>query len=162
MFFPEHVRFEDNYWGTMLRLYIKKITFVPSIQYYYVQHASSTIHLNNADFTYDRIELEKKLLAQAKEMGVFEKYKSAWEYIYIFRYAINTSYILLRFDKVPYNRIREIGADLNAEFPGWRKNPYYRERTSRKRRVMNWVLLRFPRFCRAMHLIKTRGRLGNG
>lgn len=59
IFFPEQLRYEDNYFCSLLRPYIKKIAVVPGIHVYYRQVASSTVHTKNAQFQFDRITIEK-------------------------------------------------------------------------------------------------------
>lgn len=130
-FFPEGLRYEDNYWGTLLKCYLTKVAFLPEVHYYYRTRHTSTINTRNAAYTFDRIKLEQLLLHDVKEHGFFERYHDAWEYIYIFRYAFNTIDIFLHmFDRPPFKTIHAILQDLNKTFPNWTNNRYYQEMTS--------------------------------
>lgn len=125
------LRYEDNYWDSLLKCYLSKVAFLPEVHYYYRNRSTSTINTRNAAYTFDRIKLERLLLHDAKERGLFERYHDAWEYIYIFRYAFNTIDIFLHmFDRPPFKTIHEILQDLNNNFPNWMNNRYYQEMTS--------------------------------
>lgn len=125
VFFPEHLRYEDNYFCSLLRPYTNKIAFVFGVHIYYRQVASSTVNKRNAVFQLDRIKIENMLLDEVKKRGFFEKYHSGWEYIYTTRYAYNSIVIFLdRFDKLPLKEIKQVKNDLAKNFPNWRKNKY--------------------------------------
>ena len=125
LYFPEHLRYEDNYWGSLVKPYIRKFAFVREIHSYYRNVPQSTVHSKNAQHHFHRITIENMLLNKAKELGFFEKYHAAWEYLYATRYTFNTvNYFATKFDKLPMKEIRQIKKDLWREFPHWYKNKY--------------------------------------
>lgn len=125
LYFPEHMRYEDNYWLSLVKPCIKKFALVKEIHSYYRISPQSTVHKRNAQHHFHRITIENMLLDKVKELGVFEKYHEAWEYLYATRYTFNTvNYLATNFDKLPMKEIKRIKKDLWREFPHWYKNSY--------------------------------------
>ena len=145
--FPEHVKYEDNYWGTLIRPYLGKIAFVHEVAYFYRQNPSSTTHTRKISFFTDRITVENSLLDEAKKRGFLEPYKSAWEYLYTYRYAFKTSVFCSSCGEgITAAKILD---DLEREFPSWRENKYYRKerRVSKGRnRILLELFTLSPKF----------------
>lgn len=140
LWFPEKARYEDNYWGPLAKLTLQKAVFVPQVHYLYRQVAASTTHMRNQPHIGDRVTMEHALLAKVKALGVLERYRPAWEYLYGWRYAVNTAQTYLRtFDAelIPFDKIAEIAADLDAEFPHWQENRYYCSLVTPEQRAVN-------------------------
>ena len=94
----------------------------------------------------DRIQIEKSLLAEVKKRGILEEFYDAWEYIYIVRYAYNTSRMLIStYDNPPVKIIKQLWQDLENEFPNWRKNRYYCQTVGTKGKLKYYMLKTFPR-----------------
>ncbi len=143
--FPEHLKYEDNYWSSLIKCFLKKVAFLPEIKYYYRQNSVSTVHKRNVSYHFDRVEIEKKLLADVKKLGFYNKYYQAWEYIYIFRYAFNTYWIYQeQFDQRPLLKMRQVIIDLRKEFPNWNKNEYYMEISNQKGKCFNYLVSKAP------------------
>lgn len=143
--FPEHLRYEDNYWIMMIKCYIQKVSFVQKICYYYRANPNSTTHSKDISYFFDRIKIENMLLAEVKKRGFYESHYNAWEYIYTFRYAINTYMGILRnFSSLPVEKLQEIVRDLREEFPRWYRNHYYQELTTTKQKLTDKMVVRFP------------------
>lgn len=148
VFFPEHLKYEDNYWISLVRCYIEKITFIQEIHYYYRENSTSTTHLKNDIHQFDRRKIELMLLDELKRRNLFERYYPAWEYTFITRYVFNSfSMYCDRFKEVPYNQIKQLVRDLKETFPHWRQNRFYRSRTTRTERIKNELIIYFPRLC---------------
>ena len=148
--FPVRLRYEDNYFGSLTDCYLTKIAFVPEVLYFYRQNPTSTVHTKNAAYQLDRIQIEHGLLEEVKRRNLFERYYPAWEYIYTFRYAFNTCWILTNtYSHPPIDIMRDILKDLHRNFPEWRKNPYYQAITSPKNKLRNEIMYHFPGFSSA-------------
>lgn len=138
LWFPEKVRYEDNYWGALAKLYLGKVVFVPENHYLYRQVGASTTHQRNQTHIADRITMERALLNRVRALGVLERYRPAWEYLYGWRYAVNTTQTYLRtYDEIPFEIIKEIAAEVDAAFPDWQKNAYYCSLVSPEQRAVN-------------------------
>lgn len=145
--FPEKLRYEDNYWMTLLKVYLNKVVFIEEIGYLYRNNPNSTVHKMNEDYQYkDRIKIEKMLLNDVEERGFLERYFSAFEYIFTVRYVLGTIDILLnKFEKPVFDVIMQLIQELHTEFPMWRKNPYYKELFTQKQKIKTKLLICYPK-----------------
>jgi glycosyltransferase involved in cell wall biosynthesis len=150
-------RYEDNFAYSLLTAYISKVAFVNEGLYFYRQRSGSISNKKNESYQIrDRREIENALLRELKKRGLFEQHFAAWEYNYIFRYAINTSYLALtHFDNAPYNEIREIVKDLEGHFPLWRRNKYWKKEKSTKEKVLSLMMLYTPRFAHKLITLRS-------
>ncbi len=145
VWFPEGVRYEDNYWGTMVKAYVRKVIFVEKVGYYYRQNSMSTVHKRNQEYQFDRIEIENSLMHDLQARGLLGRFRNAEEYLYIQRYAINSFWLFLStFDVVPKEKIHYIISDLKRNVPMWGSNPYYRLLTPVKEKVKNRIIVMCP------------------
>ncbi len=144
--FPEKLKYEDNFWSSVICTYINKIAFIRENGYYYRMNSSSTLH--SGRFIYDRIPIERALIQEAKNRNLFQQYYSAWEYIFITRYASTTAYLLWS-GKGPADTktIRMIYKELWHEFPFWWKNKYYIKKQGGKQRLKDILIAVFPVPC---------------
>ena len=144
-FFPEHLRYEDNYWITVIKTYLSRVSFTEKICYYYRKNPSSTVNSLNVDHHKDRITIENKTLDFFRARNSLDKYYEAIEFLYAQRYYLNTySFMILRYKAIQKETIKKIHSDLKRNFPNWRKNKYYRELRSRKGIVLDFVKWHFP------------------
>ena len=163
VWFPEGVRYEDNYWGTMIKAYVRKVIFVEKVGYYYRQNSMSTVHKRNQEYQFDRIEIENSLIHDLQARGLLDRFRDAEEYLYVQRYAINSFWLFLStFDIVPKEKIHYIISDLKRNVPMWGSNPYYRLLTPMKGKVMNRIIVMCPSlmiaYWRTKQKIKSRKR----
>lgn len=143
--FPEHLRYEDNYWMTLIECYMRKIAFVQEICDYYRENSNSTMRSKNRPYHFDRIQIEQMLLDEVKRRGFFEAHYKAWEYIYTVRYAVNSYRMFLTmFSPMPKEKLQKVVRDLRREFPQWEQNAYYQELTTKKQKLINKLIIRFP------------------
>ena len=143
-YFPERTLWEDNYWGIFITSYLCKICLVDEVLYLYRQRSSSTVHRVSPESISQRISSERKAVRRARELGILDRYYDALEYIYIFRYAINTSMLILRVygrTDHAYKMIRDIADDLEKTFPHWKKNAFYLKDRSPKEKLKTRLFL---------------------
>ena len=93
LFFPEHLKYEDNYWLSLSLVYFNKLYFINKVYYLYRTRSSSTTHDKNFYYYLDRKTIENMLLHELKQRNLYFSYKDAWEYIYLKRYILNTFFI---------------------------------------------------------------------
>lgn len=127
IFFPEKLYYEDNFWGELLKLYIKKMYIIDEILYYYwINNNSVTMKRNNVR-QLERLTIELLLLEELKKRGVYQKHEDIVERNFIIRFYINTMHILFeRFDEVPdvFPIMKKI---IIKNFPNYKKNKYLYE-----------------------------------
>jgi len=154
--FPEEIFWEDNFWSALVIAHACKTAFVPSVEYFYTMRGGST----TAGVTYERAmqrrEIENRLLEEAKSRNLLDSYHDAWEYLYTFRYAINTTGFLLALREGYFDDIAAIRDDLNREFPTWRSNRYYRETYSTTKRLKASLKLNHPKLWTGMRRLAGR------
>lgn len=145
LFFPEHMKYEDNYWATFMKAELESIYLVESIGYLYRQRSSSTVHNNNIQSLNDRLDIEELHLTKGKERGIYEKYKEAFEYIYTVRRTFTTIKMYLKCEtSIQRDYVRGLVKSLKKQFPKWEKNVYYREITLQRAKIKNKVIFCFP------------------
>ena len=146
IYFPEHLKYEDNFWGSLIKCYIKKVSFISRVMYYYRKNLNSTTHSRNQAYHLDRIIIEQSLLNEAQKRNLFEKYYPAWEYMFTSRYIFSTYFLFLGwFDEPPIEKMVLFMDDLKSMFPKWADNKYYQELTSSKMKQKNKMVFKFPR-----------------
>ena len=146
IWFPEHLRYEDNYWMSLVRCYINRISFVEEIGCVHRLNTHSTVRAKNKPYHYDKITIEKMLCEELKRRRLWERYLEAWEYIFITRYCFNNYFHFLeRFDKPDLRLLKGLLYELRDAFPQWRSNRYFCLGTSKKYRILCDLIIVAPR-----------------
>ncbi|MBS6559180.1 MAG: glycosyltransferase family 2 protein [Clostridiales bacterium] len=159
--FPENLSYEDNYFMTMYLAYIKSYSCCNKAYYYYVQHENSTIHKKD-NSQMQRIIVEKMLLNDMKERGLFEKLKDGYELMAIQRWYINTLGIIYKYRTKESNKIAsQVKKEFHQYFPYYKKNIYYKTEISFSDRLKLNLLEINPLLLGILYLIKNRKRLKN-
>jgi glycosyltransferase involved in cell wall biosynthesis len=126
IFFPEKLTYEDNYWTSIIRLYVKSFYMLEENLYHYCVNLSSTIQLINSSHHLDRLKIELMKLDTYKEMGIFNIYHDEIELEFLNTFYVNTVHILFtRFDPIPINVIFYIVEYVLDLFPNYKNNPYF-------------------------------------
>ena len=158
IFFPQHLRYEDNFWDPLIKMYAKKYVLIPKSAYYYRQTQTSTVTLRNASYHLDRLTIERMKLEEYKKRGLFDRFKNAIEASFTRLFYFNTvSMMLKRFDKPDFKLMRSLKRELFQTFPRFLKNPYYFTVFSKKERIFMRLLFLSPRG--AYQLLKLRRAL---
>ncbi len=132
--FPEHMKYEDNYWQPVLLLYARSFYHLPDNLYHYRQHDASTVHERNDVRQFDRLDIELMKLDTYRKLGIFERFAKEVEWDFLGYYYANTLWKLwLLFDEPPYEVFVKMTDTVKALFPDYRENPYLsREQESLK------------------------------
>lgn len=145
VWFPEKRKFEDNYWGAIVFAYLRRVAYVFEPLYYYRQRSSSTTHTISSSSARDRMVIEPAMLAEARRRGLLGQFHAAYEWIYIFRYARNTSYALYRIEgDKSFADIKYMAEDLERNFPQWKRNKYFMESANWLARMKLQIFLKHP------------------
>ena len=127
IYFAEKLYYEDNLWGELLKLYIKKIYIIDEVLYHYWFNANSTTMQRNNMRHLERLNIELMILDELKKRGVYQENEEIVERNFIIRFYLNTMNILFtRFDEIPdvFPRMRET---VLERFPNYRQNKYLNE-----------------------------------
>lgn len=138
LWFPEGVRYEDNYWGAFLAQALSGYYIINKPFYHYVIHNGSTIMQTNAVHHLDRLVVELMKVEEYERRGLLEKYHDEIEFNFLKMYFINTIRILfVRFREIPYDIIYIMQQNVKELFPDYRQNPYLKELPQ-----LQWELLK--------------------
>lgn len=157
LYFPENIKYEDNFWEAKMMVYLEKVGFIDECKYFYRYNPTSIVNLKNASWISDRLIIEDKILEWFVRELLYEKYKNALEYIFTFRRTFNTYYILINYDEINDLKIKELFYDLKEKFPNWYSNRYYKEFTSYRKRFIEYLIFKFPVYF--MYVMKNKQRL---
>lgn len=118
------VTYEDNYWGSVLKLYVKDLYIIDKVLYHYRINPNSTVTTGNSLHHLDRMEIEVAILEAYIQRGAFEDFHDQLEYEFILRYYLNTLYIIFtRFDYIP-DIFGQMKNTVLHYFPDYEKNPW--------------------------------------
>lgn len=142
--FPKGCIYEDVEFYVKLVPHINKIEYIDDVCIHYVQRSTS-INYGSTLKTMDILTVLENIKKYYVEIGEFEKYKSALEFLYT-RIILCSS--LGRISRISNKKdckyaLRESWRYLNNTFPNWNKNPYLKELKGKKSfymRHMNYAL----------------------
>lgn len=125
--FPEHLKYEDNYWSAILSVYLKTFYHLQDNYYHYRQRENSTVYLRNTSYYLDQMEIEELKIKTYKKIGIFERFEKEIESDFLHIYFCNTLIKLFAQQDMPsfevctkmVKRVREL-------FPNYLNNPYFK------------------------------------
>ena len=117
--FPEKTRYEDNYFGRILSLYISSNCVIDKILYHYYVNSESTIMSPDSSSIIERLNIETMVVDEMKRRNLYEPFYEKLLKDYIRMAIINTWHILFtRFAEYPItfdDSLRE----LKKNFPDY-------------------------------------------
>lgn len=123
IWFPERLAYEDNYWGSIVSLFLKDVYILDKVIYHYRFNPHSTLTTKNQLYQLDRLDIELAIVDAYKELGAYEDFKESLEAGFIERFYVNTLYIIFtRFDYIPdiFDFMKE---KVWEYFPDFNENP---------------------------------------
>lgn len=124
--FPEHMSYEDNFWGALIGHYAKNTCRIERALYHYYINSQSTVMVRNQIAQLDRMKIETMLLDEYKARDFFEADNQQIFDDFLQRYYLNTWFIVFtRFDDIP-----DILPEMVETFSFYFSD--YKERISRK------------------------------
>lgn len=128
LWFPEQIRYEDNYWGAFVSHAVSSFYIINEAHYHYVIHEHSTIMQQDALHHLDRLVIELMKVEEYKRRGLFDTYHDEIEFSFLKLYFINTIRILfVRFHEIPYDIIYTMQQNVKELFPSYQRNPYLKK-----------------------------------
>ena len=123
--FPEHLSYEDNYFGGLLLFYAKRIYILEEYLYYYYINPLSTVIMKNSTHHFDRLEVELMKLSEYQKRELVSRYPDEIEFKFISLFYINTLHIVFtRFQNIPGDLLDEMKVTLKYYFPNYSSNKY--------------------------------------
>ncbi len=80
IYFLEDLFYEDLYWGTLVRFYIRRVYIVSNRLYHYFYNTSSTTLCQNLDPYIDHITVQMRRWTDYKKRGLLTVYRDAMEF----------------------------------------------------------------------------------
>lgn len=153
--FPEGIAYEDNYWESILRLYVKSIYIVDEIVYHYFINPVSTVTRTDATHHLDRLEIELMKVGELKARGALDIYHDEIEWEFVQRFYLNTWYIIFtRFSYVP-DIFGEMKKQILSLFPAYGKNPYLSQANKREQQLLRLLEMEHDFSVEELERIKT-------
>lgn len=133
--FPEGIFYEDNCAGSVWSLYFSHFEKVEEPLYFYYQHERSTVHFITEEKCRDRMKAMEILYEECRKRGFSERYHQELEYRFAELYYVVTLFSYMQGVKQPrLNFVRELREGVEAKFPDFRENVYYRQYTGQEER----------------------------
>ena len=124
IYFPEQIAYEDNYFASILNLYIGSLYIVDKAMYHYFMNPTSTIMLQNASHHLDRMKVELMLIEAFRDRGALEGWHDEIEFDFLNRFYINTLHIIFtRFSYIP-DVFQMMKKSILQLFPNYKNNPH--------------------------------------
>ena len=164
--FPEHIFYEDNAIGNSWMLRATHFAYIPEPLYYYYQHGASTVHHITEERCRDRMRAEEIFYEECERRGILERYRPEIEYRFSELYYVITLFSYMQGVRRPrLSFVKELREGVEARFPDFRENEYYRQRIgSEERRLIAMQRQSDLRFfcCYRMKLAVRRMKAGFG
>lgn len=137
VYFPEQIRYEDNYWQYVLLLYVRSFCHLPNDFYHYRQHTASTVHRQNDAGHLDRLDIELMKLNTYRRLGVFERFEREIEWDFLGYYYLNTvQQLWTMYDEPPYEIYVKMTETVRELFPDYQRNPYLQKEGENLNRIL--------------------------
>ncbi len=123
--FPEHLTYEDIYFGSLVYLYAKRVRMVERRLYHYYINDSSTVLGRNQVHHKDIFKINQLKWETYQERGFLQKYRKALEFDFIMtNYMAGFKILALRFDEIPYEDFLQLKKGTLERVPDFEKNAY--------------------------------------
>lgn len=123
VYFPENLLYEDL--ATIARLFpvANKITYLSKSLYFYLQREGSIMKNKNIERNREITVAADILFDHYKENGLFEKYKTEFEYIAVFHIYVLAAVRVIKGD-CKSHLIKEFRDYIHKNFPDFKNNKY--------------------------------------
>lgn len=125
--FPDDLIYEDEFFASIVFLYVKKYYYTPEIlYYYYINPSSTTLSGTSVMKEFDTLKIEMNILNEMIKRNLCNEYRDYCEYRFISKYYIQCLIRVFRKMKDPTTEIIEIISIMQMTiknmFPDYKKN----------------------------------------
>lgn len=124
LYFPEKIKYEDNFWGIWLYLNVETVFVIEECLYHWYINPKSTVR-NGIENLSNRLEIQLQLLNKCRETGFIREYKDMIEYNFYDKMFVETIFYLFQYKMVDIKLIQQIKELLLKEVEEIFHNPYY-------------------------------------
>ena len=155
--FPEKMAYEDNYFVKLYCFYVETYAYIAEPFYYYFINEDSTTQVQDPEFIYDRLKIEEMKIRKYKELGLFEKYKSAIEIDFLILYYLNSiGLFYTKMTKPPVDKVKEMTKRLHELFPNVAHNKYFKTDLRFREKAKYWIARICPGFLKILYKLLNR------
>ena len=146
LYFPENLAYEDLYWGTLMKYYIKTYYIINEHLYHHLIHENSTIHKKKTLHHLDILVVEKMLMEELKERGFYKKDKDRIEFDFLKCYYIYALYLIFsKMEILPYEVLCEMQQEVMRRIPNFEANPFLNELDYMERILLKTVRMQLSK-----------------
>lgn len=146
LYFPEHKSYEDIMWVGLVSLYVGSVAEIDEGLYHYMVNDNSTTQQKDKEAALERLDTMIMFWKEVHQRGLVSLYKEEIDYYFIVLYFVCSMYLCRNaFTKPRIDKLEEMRSTLLSLLPDFRKNNYYRSRTSWKVKFYVNICLISPR-----------------
>lgn len=125
IYFPENLTYEDNFWGSLLHLYVNKVYMLEEKLYHYFVNQKSTVLQQNADHHVDLLTVQSMLWSEWERRGFLDIYRDELEFHFLFSCFLGFfKVIALRYQTPPYSLYLLLKEIVKERISNYRTNLY--------------------------------------
>lgn len=125
IFFPEHVKYDDNYFKGMVFYHAKRVYVLEEKLYHWMINETSISMVNDMSSHLDRMKVELLKLEEYEKRGLLEIYKEEMGYIFLEQFYANTlNTIWTRNGGMSLDLFNYMCKEVKTRFTEYKKNPY--------------------------------------
>ena len=144
IFFPEHLAYEDNYWGTLLHFYVSQIYKIELPLYHYFVNQNSITLSENQNYHVDFLTVQLLKWDVFVERGFLNQYYEEIEFDFLHScYLDFFKIICLRYNPPSYSSFLLLKELILTHIPNYAKNKYLKNGFSEFQHMLI-NLLRLP------------------
>lgn len=126
--FPEHVTYEDNYFGRLVLYCVNSFVVLDGVYYHYFLNSRSTVSAKNSSHHFDRLQVEIWTWEELADRGFGEEFSEEMEQAFLKNYYIATLHILCtRFRELPYELLNEMQEEVWKRYPDCLQDSVYKK-----------------------------------
>lgn len=124
LFFPEHLFYEDNFWGCLLSYSVTSYVIINKPLYHYMINLDSTTTGNSARHL-DRLKIDLMKIEELKKRGFWEDFHDEIERNFLKSFwCMMLKRLFLQFPVFPYDILEVMRETVKKYFPDYLNNPY--------------------------------------
>lgn len=123
--FPEHLAYEDIYFGSVVYLYATQISIVERCLYHYFVNDTSTVLVRNCSHHKDLFQINYAKWNTYIRRGFLERFREVLEFDFFMTFFMSgMKMFALRFDQIPFDDFMELKKGTLERVPSIKTNPY--------------------------------------
>lgn len=148
----------DNFFMEHVAAYCNIIVKVKEPLYYYRVDTTSTTRSYNNPILYDRVKSSELMIESLDKRGFLtDEFREEIEFRFIELFYINSIDVFMgRFDPPEVSELTYLRDKVKKEYPLYRKNPYFKQRISKKNKLKTFLNDLNPSLLCEMHKIRMK------